>query len=813
MAIDTITSTISNIPLLRKRDTVNPSSQSDKDDFVTKYEATNDHLANNTVSEINTTISQTNTTIGQINTAVDIVVEKEALIRPHYTAIDSVYANEANINNVSTNMAKITNLDTNMPDINNLDSNMSDINLVSSAIQGGTLPTIINDNSVSNGSTWSSSKIDNQINAAVAGVEVVLKPTITTPTTGEVDYIGSIISSAYTVSSTYKGTLDYVEWQLATDTNFTNIVHSKNDNLSLSYTPQNASPTTQYFVRVRYGSDNHLSKWSDAISFTTPAAIIYAPTITSPTTGAIDLGKNVAVTSSTYAVFRHSEPHESSDWQIATDINFTNIVDESLNDTTNKISWTTPNLTVSTTYYVRVKYKSTSYSSAYSPAISFTTKALFTPTAGIQGTKGFSVAPTDQPFALLGLAEMTGTNIKGHDNYGNYIHTNGSIVCWLPKTFYRVGHPDSPRFATYGANALDIVGTDVFANEAEANASGYALPRCFINGGKEQPGGFVDKYMNSKDGTTASKSIFGGVPISLATTAGYTVSNGMTGCTGILADAVVLSKARGERWNATSAFIYAYLALVSVAQAQAATSTADVAWYDPTGVKNYPKGCNNNALSDVDDTTVVYATAGDSGNANKPKTGATANFAKTTHNGSNNGVADLNGGMFEVTIGITNFGSSATATTAIANDTIYVLKHSTDIATLTAGWNGATDVWGDAANLATKYDSVTSPHPLGSSTGAVYWGNGTNAVLQNDLSGVNRDVCGFIPKNSSSTGATGANLFGNDYMYKYNIQNMVPLACGAWSNSTYAGVFGCHFNHYRSGSTAAYGFRASAYFA
>ena len=38
----------------------------------------------------------------------------------------------------------------------------------------------------------------------------------------------------------------------------------------------------------------------------------------------------------------------------------------------------------------------------------------------------------------------------------------------------------------------------------------------------------------------------------------------------------------------------------------------DVAWYDPTGVKNYPKGCNNNALSDVDDTTVVYASAGDS---------------------------------------------------------------------------------------------------------------------------------------------------------------------------------------------------------
>ena len=287
----------------------------------------------------------------------------------------------------------------------------------------------------------------------------------------------------------------------------------------------------------------------------------------------------------------------------------------------------------------------------------------------------------------------------------------------------------------------------------------------------------------------------------------------MTGCTGILADAVVLSKARGTRWNATSAFIYGYLALVSVAQAQATTSTDDVAWYDPTGVNNFPKGCNNGALSDVGDTTVVYASAGDSGDANKPKTGATANFAKTTHNGSANGVADLNGGMFEVNIGITNFGTSAGATAAITDDTIYVLKQGVDVATLTGGWNTANDVWGDATNLATKYDLVTSPHPLGSSTGNIRWGNGTNAVLQNDLNGVNRDVCGFIPKNVSSTGATGANLFGNDYLQKYNIQNMIPLACGGWSSSAPAGVFYRHFGNYRSNGSNTYGFRASAYVA
>ena len=93
------------------------------------------------------------------------------------------------------------------------------------------------------------------------------------------------------------------------------------------------------------------------------------------------------------------------------------------------------------------------------------------------------------------------------------------------------------------------------------------------------------------------------------------------------------------------------------------------------------------------------------------------------------------------------------------------------------------------------------------------WGNSTNAVFQNDLNGVNRDVCGFIPKNSSSTSASGANLFGIDYFYKYNVQNMVPLACGAWHNSTGTGVFSRYFVSFRSHSGNNYGFRASAYFA
>ena len=566
--------------------------------------------------------------------------------------------------------------------------------------------------------------------------------------------------------------------------------------------------TTTIYVRTKQGSDNYLSVWSEVISFTTPNIFVETPTITVEGTPN-DIPKNPTITGSAFSVHNGTDTHESTDYQVVR-ISDEVVEWESLANTTDLLSIRTGDLEVSTQYKFRAKYNSKNYGSSAWVEVTGTTK--FTIPIGIQGKKGFGVAPTDQPFALLGLAEMTGTNDPASDNYGNYIHTNGSIVCWCPKAYYRVGDASSPRFATYGANALDIVGAETFSTEADANTAGYVLHRAFINAGAEQSGFFIDKYTNSKDGNTASKSVFGGVPISLATTAGYTVSKGMTGCIGILADAVVLSRARGARWNTATAFMYGYLAMVSVAQAQATTSTDDVAWYDPTGVKNFPKGCNNDALSDVNDTTVVYASAGDTGNANKPKTGATVGFAKTTHNGSANGVADLNGGMFEVTIGITNFGSNATASTAITNDTIYVLKQSVDVATLTAGWNGATDAWGDATNLATKYDLVTSPHPLGSSIGNVNWGNGTNAVLQNDLNGVNRDICGFIPKNANST-ATGANLFGNDRLTKENKQNMVPLACGYWSVSAGAGVFHRLFNGFRTNSNFGTSFRASAYVA
>ncbi|MCK2095653.1 hypothetical protein [Thauera aromatica] len=612
-----------------------------------------------------------------------------------------------------------------------------------------------------------------------------------------------------------------------------------------TYTITNYSAFSEYVVQVSAGT---VSLSGDSIAFTAPPAAgtvtltvtmddvpqvfsidvqpagVQTPTAVSPTNGATDQNGSVTLTGSAFAWYGLEDAHLNSDWQLATDSGFSSIVQSTSADATNKTSWTVSGLSTSQTYYWRVRYRGNSNGvSDWSAAASFVTKATFGGLIGPQGGQGFGigVCPNGSLLVALGLAAMTGTTDPAHANYGNYQHINGGICCYVPKHFVRHGHASSPRYATYGANAVDVVGTETFATEAEANAAGYYMPRAFINAGVELDGFFYDKHLASKDGTTSCKSVFGGVPISLGTTAGYTVSNGMTPpdgtCTGILADAVMLARARGTGWHCASVFQASCIAILSLAHGQAATSTTYCAWYDAAGTTNFPKGCNNNALADTNDSTVTYTSAGDSGNANKPKAGATANFAKTTHNGQSCGIADINGSMWQVLLGITAPGTSGTdsaqAATGTAYQSAYVLKRSTDIATMTAGWTAGasgTDAWGDAAHLVALYDQVADIFPW-TATATTYFGSGANQVFDGSTSGTGylRTACG-IPKDSSATGATGTSQFGNDQSYAYNRANLFVRSAGSWGDAANAGAFCRLWFSSRSNAGGDYGFRAAA---
>lgn len=541
------------------------------------------------------------------------------------------------------------------------------------------------------------------------------------------------------------------------------------------------------------------------------AAGVATPTNTSPADGAVNIGPSPTLQSSAFVTYGLADTHLASRWTVyqgGTQVHSSGWRTDALT------SYTVPAgvMANSMTYTWTVEHQGVMLGNPQpSVATSFSTAATFAGTLIPPNNPGagMGLCPDANWLATLGLSAMAGTTDQAHENWGTYQHTNGGVSGFIPKFYYREGDPADPAYATYGANTITIKGIDTFSGEVAANGAGYALHRAFINNGVEVPGFFVDKYLASKDGTSSCKSVKNGNPISLTTNATYNPSSSMTGCTGILADAVVLARARGAGWNAELAFQRDALAKITRWIAQHSTSTTHCAWYDPSGVTNFPKGCNT-TLKDVNDATVTFTSAG-VGDANKPLTGSASNLAKTTHNGQVCGIADVNGAIYQALFGVTMAGTSATDTTAITTGNAYVLKRSARHADLTGGWGGATDAWGTGANLTTRYDLINGFLPWTSATGWEYFGNGTNQVFSGATSDTNylRSCCGIA--NATGMSATGTNQFGADGNYRYGRANLLPLASGYWGNADNAGVFVRNWNYNRSDVNSGIGFRAAAY--
>lgn len=505
---------------------------------------------------------------------------------------------------------------------------------------------------------------------------------------------------------------------------------------------------------------------------------------------------------------------------------------------------------------------------------------------GSPGAAGFGVGiapPEDLPEGMIGLS---GYAEPTNQNYGNYQFSDGSVMVWVPRFYYRVGHADNPTYADYGVNSIDIKNSRDFPTRFDAEAAGYALHRAFIDGGVEQDGFFVDKYMASKNalgsGFVAS-AIPGGLPLS--TSADHNPIAELTACgANAYYEAVNACKARdgvdgainpSSQFFCGSRFIYGALAMLSLAHGQAATGTTNCAWYDAAGVSNFPKGCNNNALGDINDGAVSYTSDGYS---NCGKTGSGAPFAKTTHNGQACGVADLNGLMYEISLGVTCVAASKAITAATQgnpcqltvvghgrttgdpvmitsvggmtelNDKIYTLTvidadtitlDGVDSSGFTAYTSGGTATVGDfyAAKESTATKDFTSGNTLATdhwgATGAgammepfspvfqtTYpsngfaqrFGNGASQVLSADQSGGGWILAGLgLPKDTNGASTSGTNLFGADYFYQYVRNELCLLSCASWGVGSGAGVSAVYWFLYRSYSSVSVGFRAACY--
>lgn len=184
----------------------------------------------------------------------------------------------------------------------------------------------------------------------------------------------------------------------------------------------------------------------------------------------------------------------------------------------------------------------------------------------VRHTGGVGVCP-ELPAGYTG---MTGYNVLGSDNYGNYTYSDGSVMVWI-SVHYRKYNTD---------NTVDIRPYSYFADLATAIASGYTIDRAFYDAGLLQPGYFIDKYKCSNNSGTAS-SIKYGKPLS--TDSAHNPISGLTGApTNNYGGCIAAAKTRGAQFFPAMAYHRAGLAMLSLWQGQYAATLANT-----TGNKGY----------------------------------------------------------------------------------------------------------------------------------------------------------------------------------------------------------------------------------
>lgn len=370
---------------------------------------------------------------------------------------------------------------------------------------------------------------------------------------------------------------------------------------------------------------------------------------------------------------------------------------------------------------------------------------------GIAGQQRFGVGvyggdPAE--LTTMGLTPMDGCDDPSSDNYGNYVHTNGSVMCFIPAFCYRTGNKSAPSYSRDDGNAIEI------RDASEGVGDGWILHRAFIDGGQQKLGFFIDKYICSyaPNPINAMVSVKNGDNMTM-----NSVIMGIPDTRGGIVDAITLGRSRGEHYSCVTAFQWSAISMLSLAHGQAATSNQFCGWYDAEHVTNYPKGNNTTNLRDVDDSSVKWSAHRDEEFIGK--TGSGKPFNKTTHNGQNCGVTDVNGSQWQVVIGREGLGGSQWM----------LMKESVK----------AHDITADNHSDKELYDVSGISYVAGNHA----WG--LSAFYINE-SGIGRAKCGIQPFTAFQDAIA---LFGYD-MAIINYQSEKALVVGgSYSNGNKAGVW------------------------
>lgn len=219
------------------------------------------------------------------------------------------------------------------------------------------------------------------------GDAAIATPEITYPSNGAtgVDFEPDLSATALVVYPDGYDRHISTRWQVATDSNFTNLVFDSSDDtanltaINLGAENVRLASATRYYVRVRYQGETLASEWSAVSYFNTALIYVRQPRITAPTDGETGVVEQPRLQGDAFSVYNATDGHVATDWQLLDAEGDT--VWQSLNDTTHKTSIELPVGALqegANSYTVRVRYHSQRYgASVWSNPVRFTTAETF----------------------------------------------------------------------------------------------------------------------------------------------------------------------------------------------------------------------------------------------------------------------------------------------------------------------------------------------------------------------------------------------------------------------------------------------------
>lgn len=608
----------------------------------------------------------------------------------------------------------------------------------------------------------------------------------------------TIEGGAYSVSDSSEDTHKATSWSIRLKTGRANVWESLNDETnktSIEVPKGTLQKSTAYVVTVIYHSTNFNDSSPAEQEFTTSNdfGTVQAPVIT--ISGEPNkILETPIFRGGVFSCTRDPDTHESTEIQVIKSQDQSTVWTRTANGATTSLTIPKGMLTVSTQYKVKMRYKGAAYGWSEWAEKDFTTAANFVRYLyiGVPGTSTFGVGlASDEVLATLTLEKTDNVDNPNDFQYGLYQQLftgrGGYFLKCIPKFYFAYLQKDrdgtnlndseldallpyvevtkeqmkeAQRRSPY--NAIVIAPADSFADRNEAQQHGFILPRGFIDGGKEKPCFFITNTLTcdaSDEGWETNTSY--GRPFYSQSVGDLLRCDGTAiGGWGNRNYANLGAVIAGGEFNTISTFAWSAICLISLAQGQYATATDDCAWYDPTLQKNYPKGINNTNV-DVDDPTVRINT----GMSNT--TGDTfvdeSVYAKTTHNGSINGITHVNGWLYQPTIGISGLG-----------DGYYILKESVALK----------DIMSSNVEDKSLYDKISTKIPA---TG--YWGKTNKSPLFRENSGEKWALIGAFSDDAGvDLQSSAPTEFGKDYHHR-NTNNAASLVGGAWHVEEEGGIF------------------------